>query len=76
MTGPALLISKNSILSVRFFRFQAFVYMREVVTGIVVAEKIGIGFQLPAQLPLVVPNVPKTGVEASEGVPINCSQVS
>ena len=41
-----------------------------------VAEQVGIGFELPPQTPSIVPNVPKSGFAAEVEVAVNCSEVS
>jgi len=41
-----------------------------------VAEQVGIGFELPPQTPSVVPNVPKSGFAGEVDVAVNCSEVS
>ena len=41
-----------------------------------VAEQLGIGFELPIQTAPIVPNVPKSGFEGEVEVALNCSEVS
>jgi hypothetical protein len=41
-----------------------------------VAEQVGIGFELPPQTPSIVPNVPKCGFAGEVEVAVNCSEVS
>ena len=41
-----------------------------------VAEQVGIGFELPPQTPSIVPNVPKSGFAGEVEVAVNSSEVS
>jgi hypothetical protein len=41
-----------------------------------VAEQVGIGFELPVQTAPVVPNVPKSEFAVEAEVAVNCSEVS
>jgi hypothetical protein len=41
-----------------------------------VAEQVGIGFELPVQTAPVVPNVPKSEFAVDAEVAVNCSEVS
>jgi hypothetical protein len=41
-----------------------------------VAEQVGIGFELPIQTAPVVPNVPKSGFAVEVEAAVNCSEVS
>jgi hypothetical protein len=40
-----------------------------------VAEQVGIGFELPVQTAPVVPNVPKSEFAVETEVAVNCSEV-
>ena len=41
-----------------------------------VAEQVGIGFELPIETSPVVPNVPKSGFAVEVEAAVNCSEVS
>ena len=41
-----------------------------------VAEQVGIGFELPLQAVPIVPNVPKSGFAVEAELTVNCSEVS